>query len=75
MVGRGDVDASAAEGKAEALPPMSLVRLPHRKDPESRPLRTAPVSTVALAWEAERTTPEVETFVGIVRGRTGNSSR
>jgi hypothetical protein len=30
LVGRGDVDASAAEAKAEALPPMSLLRLATR---------------------------------------------
>ena len=34
-----------------------------------------PTSTVALAWRREHTTPDVETFVGIVRGRTANSSR
>lgn len=70
-----DAVATVAAGVGVVLVPMSLARLHHRKDTEYRPLRTAPVSTVALAWEAERTTPEVETFVGIVRGRTGNSSR
>jgi hypothetical protein len=54
---------------------MSLARLHHRKDVEYRPLRGGAASTVALAWVAARTTPEVEAFVGIVRGRTANSSR
>jgi hypothetical protein len=54
---------------------MSLARLHHRKDADYRPLRDAPASSVALAWLAGRTTPEVEAFVGIVRGRTPNSSR
>ena len=45
-------------------------------DPEThRVLADGPVSTVALAWPRDRTTPDVETFVGIVRGRTANSSR
>jgi len=70
-----DAIATVAAGVGIVLVPMSLARLHHRKDTDYRPLREAPVSTVALAWEAERTTPEVETFVGIVRGRTGNSSR
>jgi len=70
-----DAIATVAAGVGIVLMPMSLARLHHRKDTDYRPLREAPVSTVALAWEAERTTPEVETFVGIVRGRTGNSSR
>ena len=70
-----DAIATVAAGVGIVLVPMSLARLHHRKDVEHRPLRGAPVSTVALAWDAARTTPEVETFVGIVRGRTPNSSR
>jgi hypothetical protein len=30
---------------------------------------------VALAWLRDRTTPDVEAFVGVVRGRTARSSR
>ena len=55
--------------------PMSLARLHRRKDADYRPLIDGPSSTVALAWVAERSTAAVETFVGIVRGRTPNSSR
>lgn len=58
-----------------AVMPMSLARLHHRRDVTYRPVHGGPVSTVALAWIAERTTPLVDTFVGIVRGRTANSSR
>ncbi|MFB8145922.1 LysR substrate-binding domain-containing protein [Microbacterium sp. NPDC056003] len=67
--------ATVAAGVGVVVVPMSLARLHHRKDVEHRPLRDGPVSTVAVAWVAERTTPAVETFVGIVRGRTANSSR
>lgn len=67
--------ATVAAGVGVVIVPMSLARLHHRKDADYRPLRDAPSSTVALAWVADRTTPEVETFVGIVRGRTPNSSR
>ncbi|KHK99588.1 transcriptional regulator [Microbacterium mangrovi] len=70
-----DAVATVATGVGIVVVPMSLARLHHRKDADYRPLRGAPVSTVALAWDADRTTPEVETFVGIVRGRTSNSSR
>ena len=28
-----------------------------------------------LAWPADATTPDIEAFVGVVRGRTANSSR
>ncbi len=70
-----DAIATVASGVGIVIVPMSLARLHHRKDADYRPLRDARVSTVALAWDADRTTPEVETFVGIVRGRTDNSSR
>lgn len=71
----GEAIATVASGVGVVIVPMSLARLHHRKDAAHRPLRDAPVSTVALAWVADRTTPEVDTFVGIVRGRTANSSR
>ncbi|MFE5407435.1 LysR family substrate-binding domain-containing protein [Microbacterium sp. NPDC056569] len=67
--------ATAAAGVGIVVVPMSLARLHHRKDVDYRPLREGPMSTVALAWDAERTTPAVEALVGIVRGRTANSSR
>lgn len=70
-----DAIATVAAGVGVVVVPMSLARLHHRRDAEHRPLRNGPTSTVALAWVAERTTPDVEAFVGIVRGRTPNSSR
>ena len=71
----GDAIATAASGVGVVIVPMSLARLHHRKDADHRVLADGPVSTVALAWRRDRTTPDVETFVGIVRGRTANSSR
>ncbi len=65
----------AATGVGILIVPMSLARLHHRKDVAYRPLSGGPVSSVALVWVAERTTPEVEAFIGIVRGRSVNSSR
>lgn len=70
-----DAIATAASGVGIVVVPMSLARLHHRKDAEYRVLADGPTSTVALAWPRERTTIDVETFVGIVRGRTANSSR
>lgn len=66
---------TAASGVGIVIVPMSLARMHHRKDVDHRVLVDGPVSTVALVWPRERTTPDVETFVGIVRGRTTNSSR
>ena len=55
--------------------PQSLARLHHRKDLTYRTLTDAPQSEVALVWLEERTTDLMEEFIGIVRGRTANSSR
>ncbi|MEV4775800.1 LysR family transcriptional regulator substrate-binding protein [Microbacterium sp. LWH12-1.2] len=66
---------TVATGVGIVVVPMSLARLHHRKDVGHRPLLDGPTSTVALVWPRERTTADVETFVGIVRGRTQNSSR
>ncbi|MFJ7343686.1 LysR family substrate-binding domain-containing protein [Streptomyces sp. NPDC101110] len=55
--------------------PLSLARLYHRKDLTHRPLTDAPESSVALAWPEDAKTDQVEDFIGIVRGRTVNSTR
>ncbi|MFE6997260.1 LysR substrate-binding domain-containing protein [Microbacterium sp. NPDC057659] len=70
-----DAIATVATGIGVVVVPMSLARLHHRKDADHRLLEGGPTSTVALAWPRDRTTPDVEAFVGIVRGRTANSSR
>jgi DNA-binding transcriptional LysR family regulator len=70
-----DAIATVATGVGIVVVPMSLARLHRRKDVDQRPLRDGPTSTVALAWVRDRTSADVETFVGIVRGRTANSSR
>ncbi|MFT3798091.1 LysR substrate-binding domain-containing protein [Microbacterium sp.] len=71
-----DAIATVAAGVGVVIVPMSLARLHHRKDVEYRPLAEGPASTVALAWRDEGAgDPLVEAFIGIVRGRTANSSR
>ncbi|MEU6744192.1 LysR substrate-binding domain-containing protein [Streptosporangium sandarakinum] len=64
-----------AAGAGLLLVPQSLARLYHRRDLTYRPVVEAPQSQVALAWPTEATTDLVEDFIGIVRGRTVNSSR
>ena len=70
-----DALATVAAGVGIVVAPMSLARLHHRKDVDYRILRDAPVSQVLLAWPRTSTNPDVDAFVGIVRGRTANSSR
>lgn len=64
-----------AAGIGVLIVPLSLARLHHRKDLTHRPLAQAPESSVALAWPEDATTDRVEDFIGIVRGRTVNSTR
>lgn len=64
-----------AAGIGVLLLPQSLARLHHRKDLTYRPVTDAPESRVALSWPEEKTTDLVEDFIGIVRGRTVNSTR
>ncbi|WP_330456239.1 LysR family substrate-binding domain-containing protein [Streptomyces sp. NBC_00820] len=64
-----------AAGVGVLLVPQSLARLHHRKDLTYRPVVDAPQSSIALSWPEEATTDLVEDFIGIVRGRTVNSTR
>lgn len=68
--------ALVASGVGLLLVPQSLARLHHRRDLTYRPLTGAPGSQAALAWLGDRDgDPLVEELIGIVRGRTANSSR
>lgn len=58
-----------------AVMPQSVARALSRRDTIARPLSDGESTTIVLAWPAERTTALVEEFIGIVRGRTANSSR
>lgn len=64
-----------AAGVGLLVAPQSLARLHHRKDLTYRPMTDAPQSRVALSWLEDETTDDVEEFIGIVRGRTVNSTR
>jgi len=75
----GDADASAVErvawGSGVARVPHSIARSESRKDVVYRPLTDAEPTTIALTWLADNDNPLIEEFIGIVRGRTANSSR
>ncbi|MGW3241203.1 LysR family substrate-binding domain-containing protein [Streptomyces sp. NPDC001070] len=64
-----------AAGVGLLVVPQSLARLHHRRDLTYRPVVDAPQSRVALSWREDTTTDMVEDFIGIVRGRTVNSTR
>ncbi|MFC7829256.1 LysR substrate-binding domain-containing protein [Streptomyces sp. NPDC057375] len=64
-----------AAGIGVLLVPLSLARLHHRKDLTYRTVTDALESSVALSWPEAAHTDHVEDFIGIVRGRTVNSTR
>jgi len=70
-----DVIATVAAGTGVAVVPMSIARLHHRKDATYRNVTDLPPTKVGLAWRQDDDDPRVQTFIGIVRGRSANSSR
>lgn len=70
-----DILDLVAAGVGVATMPQSVARAHGRRDLVARALRDAPSTTISLVWRVDATTPAVETFIGIVRGRTENSSR
>lgn len=71
----GDVMEWVASGVGVSVVPMSLARLHHRKDLVYVPIAQSPVSQIGLAWVSDRMSDDVDDMIGIVRGRTANSSR
>lgn len=66
---------SVAADAGIVIVPMSLARLHHRKDVAVVPVTGVPTSSVGLAWRQDVEDDRVETFIGVVRGRTARSSR
>ena len=75
MASTADAIALVAAGLGIVIVPQSVARLNHRKDVTYRPVVDVAQHRVALAWLSERTTADVEEFIGIVRGRSAQSSR
>jgi len=65
----------AASGGGVVIVPASVARLFHRKDVVARPVADLDPTTVGIAWRVDDEDPRVQTFIGIVRGRTARSSR
>jgi DNA-binding transcriptional LysR family regulator len=74
MTTRQTVETVAADAGVAVLP-MSVARVHHRKDVAAVPVTGVPPTTVALAWLRDRDDETCQAFVGVVRGRTRNTSR
>ncbi len=70
-----DAVETVAAGTGVLVVPMSVARLHHRKDVTFRPVTDLPTTTVGLVWRTDHDDDRVQTFIGVVRGRTANSSR
>lgn len=55
--------------------PQSVARALSRRDIVARPVTDAPTTRVALVWPIDASSELIDEFIGIVRGRTANSSR
>lgn len=75
MSAKEAVEVVASGEGSVAVMPMSVARLHHRKDVVARELTDGPLHPVGIAWRRDDDDPRIETFVGIVRGRTAHSSR
>ena len=74
-----DTVALVAAGVWVARMPQSVARTHSRRDVVTRPIRDGAPTRIGLAWRVsdagEAADPRIDTFIGIVRGRTANSTR
>ncbi len=70
-----DAVEAVAAGTGVVVLPMSVARLHHRKDVTHRPVTDLPTTRVGLTWLVDNEDPRIQTFIGIVRGRSERSSR
>ncbi len=70
----GAIDLVAA-GAGVLLVPHSIARSHSRRDLVYRPVSDGTPTHIALAWLVENPNALIEEFIGVVRGRTPNSSR
>jgi DNA-binding transcriptional LysR family regulator len=70
-----DAAEVVASGTGILIVPMSVARLHQRRDTAYRPVTDLPPTRIGLAWRVDDEDPRVQTFIGIVRGRTERSSR
>lgn len=66
---------TVAAGTGIVLLPRSVARLHARKDVVEREVLDLPATKIALAWLIDADDERTQAFVGVVRGRSANSSR
>jgi DNA-binding transcriptional LysR family regulator len=71
----GEAIDLVAGGAGVVFVPQSVARSLSRRDLVYRPVSDAQATRIALAWLRDNPHEMIEEFIGIVRGRTVNSSR
>jgi DNA-binding transcriptional LysR family regulator len=66
---------TVAAGTGIVIVPMSVARLYHRRDVVQREIADLGPTTIALVWRRDRDDDVIQAFVGVVKGRTANTSR
>ncbi len=74
MTLRQTFESVAADAGVVVLP-MSVARVHHRKDVVAVRVTGLEETQVGLVWPRDAEDPRLETFIGVVRGRTARSSR
>jgi len=64
-----------AAGHGVAVMPQSVFRASGRRDVVARPISDEPPTRIGLVWPRGSEGPLIDEFIGVVRGRTANSSR
>lgn len=75
LAGWDDAVEQVAAGVGVVILPHALARMHDRKDVVNLPVRGVAETTVALVWPFGTMTPDIDDFIGVVRGRTANSTR
>jgi DNA-binding transcriptional LysR family regulator len=66
---------TVAAGTGVVIVPMSVARLHSRKDVVQRPVSDLPPTKIGLVWRIDNEDERVQAFIGVVRGRSVNSTR
>ncbi|PPG50858.1 LysR family transcriptional regulator [Rathayibacter sp. AY2B3] len=75
MAGLDDAVEQVAAGVGVLIVPQSVARVHSRKDVTAVPLTGVAPSSVRLAWVTDDKGDDVEDFIGVVRGRSANTTR
>jgi DNA-binding transcriptional LysR family regulator len=66
---------TVASGTGIVILPLSVARLHQRRDVVHRQVTDLPPTTIALVWPRESDGEVTQAFVGVVKGRSANTSR